>query len=261
MKKLAIFASTLAITLSSAGHLFAATNPWYGTWKINRDKSTLTGTSYTMTKTPKGYTFDYGSMKFEIGDDGKDYPTVAPETYSIKQTGNNEWLGITKTNGKETARDTMKVSSDGKTLVDKTTGTHADGTTYSSEEDDTRVGSGTGLAGTWKSAKVTSNSRGVQVLSDAGGGKMKWFFPTSQGGYVSALDGKPVTSFGPRSSPDQTIAVKQISTLEQKYTVYLKGKPFLEGTTKVSADGKVMNDTSWLVEKPAEKTTGIYEKQ
>jgi len=261
LPRLASILLPAAACLLTASSLLAEANPWIGTWKLNRDKSTFTGTSYTMTKTPKGYLFDVGQLKFEVGDDGKDYPTVAPETYSIKQTGKSEWLGVTKTSGKETGRDTMTLSADGKTLTDKTTGTHADGSTFSSAETDIRVGSGTGLAGTWKSTQVSSTSPNIVVLSDAGGGKYKYFNPASEGGYTLSLDGKAVSFVGPRASPSETISFKAVSEVEWTYTGYLNGKPWVKGVNTVSADKRSMTETEWMVDKPTEKTIAFYEKQ
>jgi len=249
-----------AAVLFTTSSLLAAVNPWLGTWKLNHEKSSYTG-SYTLTKTPKGYLFEVGQLKYEVGDDGKDYPTVAPDTYSLKQTGTGEWLGVDKVGGKETSRDTMTLSADGKSLKEKTTGTHADGSTYTSEETDTRIGSGSGLAGTWMSTQVSSTSPGLFVVSDAGGGKYKYFSPANKGGHTLALDGKPVSFVGPRASASETIGAKSVSESEQSFIVYMKGKPFVEGTDTLSADKKVMTETSWLVDKPTEKTIEIYEKQ
>ncbi len=247
--------------LLCATPVFAAGNPWLGTWKLNRAKSTFTGETYTVVKNGNLYHFDYGAVKFDVGEDGKDYPVIATRTASLKSTGKNEWLQVSKANGVEVSRAELKLSDDGKTLTSKGTGTRADGSTFKSESVDERVSGGPGLAGTFKSVKESTTASSVMTWSDAGAGKIKVDYPSSKGTTLVTFDGKPVKEEGPRAIPDETTTYKQVSSTEIKYTVFEKGKSYVEGVETVSADGKVLKDVSWLVTKPAEKTTAIYEKQ
>jgi hypothetical protein len=260
MKKSVLLATTLA-AFTLAQPLFAAGNPWLGTWKLNRDKSTLTGITFTVVKTGNMYNFDYGALKFAIGDDGKDYPIMPTRTSSLKMTGKNEWLVVGKVNGVETERSTLKLSSDGKTLTETTTGTRADGSSFKSEETDMRVSGGPDIAGTWKDTKQSSSAPELMTYIDAGPNMLKIDFPASKGSGTYPLDGKPVAETGPRAVPDMTTSFKKISGTELKYVTYIKGKPYFEGMQTVSADGKVLKDVGWLVVKPAEKTTEIFEKE
>ena len=259
MKKSALLATTLAV-LTLAQPLFAAGNPWLGTWELNRDKSTLTGTTFTVVKTGNTYHFDYGALKFSITDDGKDYPVMPTRTSSLKKTGSNEWLVVGKVNGVEASRTTLKLSSDSNTLTETTTGTRADGSTYKSETTSTRVSSGPDISGTWKDTKESSSAPEVMTYIDAGSNMLKIDYPASKGSGTYPLDGKPVAESGPRAVPDMTTGFKKISGTELKYVTYIKGKPYFEGVQTVSADGKVMKDVGWLVVKPAEKTTEVFEK-
>lgn len=241
--------------------LLAAENPWFGTWKLNRAKSTLTGTTYTIAKKGNVYHFDYGAIQFDIADDGKDYPIMPTRTSSLKATGKNEWLGIDKMNGTELSRYTLKLSNDGKTLTQVTTGTRADGTTYTNEETDTRISGGPDIAGTWRETKESSSAPSVMTYSDAGANALKVDFPASKMNATFTLDGKPVQEAGPRAVPGITVGYKKVSPMELKYTVYIQGKVQAEGMQTVSADGKMLKDVSWLASKPAEKTTQVYEKE
>lgn len=256
-----------ALTLCTLGvstltpSAFAADNPWYGTWKLNRAKSTLTGTTYTVVKTGNVYNFDYGALKFKLADDGKDYPIMPTRTSSLKKTGNNEWLLVAKVNGVENARTVLKLSSDGKTISDSTTGTHADGTTFKSESTSERVSGGPDIAGTWKDVKESSTAPSIMMYADGGAGKLKVDDPISKASGVYGLDGKAEHGTGPRAVPDMTTSFKKISGTELKYVVYVKEKPYYEGIQTVSADGKVLKDVSWLTVKPNEKTIEIYDKQ
>lgn len=257
-----LLATPLFITLVCAQPLFAATNPWLGTWKLNRDKSTFTGDTLTVGKLPNnGYHFDYGALKYDVYEDGKDYPVVTDATISLKHTGNNEWLYVRKFKGTETSRGEMKLSDDGKTLVVKITGTRADGSTYKSEETNTRLDASTGVSGTWKAVKESTSAESTMLLSDAGSGKIKAEYPQAKSTIVMTFDGKPVTSSGPRTTADETSTFTRVSPTEFKYTELLKGKPYVSGIETVSADGKVLKDVNWLVSKPAEKFIAIWERQ
>ncbi len=256
MKKSVLFAAALML----AQPVLAAENPWFGTWKLNRGKSNLTGSTYTIVKTGNVYHFDFGALKFDVADDGKDYPVVPTRTVSLKSTGKNEWLQVGKVNGVETSRTILKLSSDGKTESDVTTGTRADGSTYKSESTSERISGGPDLAGTWKDTKESSSASSIMVYSDGGPGKLKIEYPASKATILAPLDGKSVQETGPRAVPDSTYSYRQTSPTELKYIGYLKGKPYYEGIETVSPDGKTLKDVSWLVTKPNEKTTEIYEK-
>ena len=260
MKKSILLTFTLA-TLTLAQPIFGAENPWFGTWKMNRDKSTLTGTTFTVVKTGNVYHFDYGAVKFQVADDGKDYPVMPTRTTSLRKTGDDEWLVVGKTNGVETSRTVLKLKDGGKAISETTTGTRADGSTYKSEETNVRTGPGPDISGTWKDTKESSSADSVMVYSDGGAGKLKVDYPSSKGSATLPLDGTAVSETGPRAIPGMTYSYKKVSPTELKYTVLFNGKPYVQATQTVSADGKVLKDVGYLVSKPKELTTEVFEKQ
>lgn len=251
----------LAAAITLVQPVLAADNPWLGTWKLNRDKSTFTGTTYTIVKKGDVYHFDYGAVKFDVTDDGKDCPVVPTRTTSLKSTDKNEWLVVDKVNGVETERTTLKLSDDGKIESDTTTGTRADGSTYKSESTSERISGGPDLAGTWKDTKESNSSTDTMVYSEAGPNMLKIDEPASKSSTVYTLDGKPVAQTGPRAIPDWTTSYKRLSPTELQYKVFVKDKIYFEGTQTVSADGKVIKDVGWLASKTNEKTIAIYEKE
>ena len=212
-------------------------------------------------KVAGGYHFEAGGLKYDLLEDGRDHPIVAGQTSSLTRKGENEWLRVNKTNGVETSRTEWKLSADGKTLPLQNTGTEADGSTYKSERTVTRVGPGSGAAGTWKQGKFSSSATPTMILSDAGDGRMKVEYPESKTTRVMTFDGKTVTTNGPRASSDATATFQKVSPTEFKYTELLKGKPFVVGTETVSADGKVIKDVNWIADKPTNKYVEIWERQ
>ena len=163
--------------LTLAQPVFAATNPWLGTWKVNRDKSIYTGSTTTVKKIPNGYHFDFGAVKYDVIEDGQDHEILPGRVANLKATGKNEWLQVSKIDGKEVGRTTLKLSDDGKVLTQTATGTTASGDTYKTETKMTRLDASTGLAGTWKIDKESSSAKTIMVYSDAGAGKLKMDFP------------------------------------------------------------------------------------
>lgn len=260
MKKSVLFAATLA-ACTLAQPLFAASNSWLGTWKLNLDKSTFTGSTYTVVKTGNVYHYDFGPLKFDIADDGKDYPVMPTHTSSLKLIGKNEWLGVDKVNGVEVGRSTLKLSEDGKTLTQVSTGTRPDGSTYKDDETDVRISGGPDLAGTWKNTKDSISAPSEMIYSDAGPNMLKIDKPKSKATATYPLDGKAVAETGPETTPAIKMGYKEVSPNELKYTLYYNGKLAVEGIETVSADGKVLKRVEWLVSKPAEKKTAIFEKQ
>ena len=258
MKKL-VLGATAALIMAQP--VLAADNPWFGTWKLNRSKSTLTGTTVKVVKKGNAYHFDYGALKYDIIEDGQDHTTVPEHTAMLKVTGNGEWLTVDKVKGTEVSRATMKLSNNDANLDISSTGTRPDGTTYKDETKVIRVGAGSGLAGTWKSVADNNTERDEMVYSDAGGGKLKIQYVHEKSEVIAPLDGTPTKESGPRVTPIESMTFKRVTPTELKYTVLMSGKPFAEGVQDVSADGKVLKEESWLVSQPTEKMTQVFEKQ
>lgn len=251
----------LLLALTIAQSLLAATSPWFGTWRLNQEKSTLSGDTYTVEKIPGGYHFGEAGLQYELLEDGKDHPVMADATSSLTKTGPNEWLRVNKARGVEVSRTKWELSNDGKTLTLTNTGTDANGMSYKTVGVVTRVGAGSGAAGTWKQGKRTTSEPATMILSDAGGGKIKVEYVESKTTRVMTFDGKPVVSSGPRVSADATATFQRVSPTEFKYTELIKGKPFVVGMETVSADGKVIKDVNWVEGKPEGKYIEIWEKQ
>ncbi len=113
MKKLPILLCALAAVA------LAADLPFLGKWKTNLAKSDFGLTAFTIESLPSGewQTTAFGvTAKFKM--DGNECPDGMGGTVAWKEVGNNTWESVSKANGKVTARDTLKLSADGKTLTD-----------------------------------------------------------------------------------------------------------------------------------------------
>src|SRR4051812_37456150 len=106
-----------AIVLLATQSLFAINDEWFGTWKLNRALSRLTVPSITIARIPLGYRFGFGAISLDIGDDGKDCPTVPGRCASLKAVGEREWFRVHKIAGKGVDPSTLKLPPDGKILL------------------------------------------------------------------------------------------------------------------------------------------------
>jgi hypothetical protein len=250
----------LSVLLASAAlPCFAADSPWNGTWKLNRDKSQMTGTILTFTQTGNMYTIDTGGYKYSFACDGKVYPALADRTMTCIQNG-NVYTTTHMVKGKTTATVTHTLSGDGNTVSDVTSGTRPDGTSYTETSTSQRVGEGKGLVGTWKETEVKSAAPESIVLTVTGD-TLRWEDPGYKETSETRLDGTP----GPISGPEIPSGM-MVSTLAQGSnkvvsTLTLNGKDFAKDEMTLSDDGATITDVEWTPGKESEKRTYVYDKQ
>jgi len=254
MKKL--LAGAFALALASTA--FAA-SPWDGTWKLDRAKSHLTGASYTYSKTADGmWQIKNGPITISFGADGKPYPVLdADHTMIVTMPDAHTMKTVNQFKGKTTSTSVDTLSADGNTLTDVTTGTHEDGSPFTSTETDTRSGTGDGFAGTWISTKESNNTPSTNVITTAAD-SVTFVDPTSQFSLTAKLDGTPAAAVSPQMTEGVTFSYKKTSANRLDYTVMLKGSKVLEGYMELARNGKSYQDVSWLIGKESEKTTAVY---
>ncbi len=234
---------------------------WLGRWKLNRALSDLTGPSITINRVANGYHFDFGAVSFDVGDDGNDYTTIGTRSTSLKVLGEHEWFRVHKIDCKDIDHSTLTITPDKKTLLIHTLSTDVDRKTHESDEMETRVGGGTGLAGMWQSTTLGVNVSEVIVIEDAGNGKMRRRFPGEGQFYVAVPNGPPAEYAGPRSVPGVMVKLRTVSAAEMRWTELIKNKPLTEGIDRLSADRKQLHETTWPVQFPMDKQEAVYEKQ
>jgi hypothetical protein len=251
----ALFAPTL---LTASAH---AASPWDGTWKLNREKSQFTGTSFTYTKLPSGmWHVSFGSLGYDFAPDGKPYPFLDRSIATTMQ-GDHQITMTTMLNGKTSETTVETLSADGNTITDVTNGTHADGSPFTETTVSRRSGTGTGFAGKWVSTKEDNSTRSMFMISTGPDGAITMTYPTSKETVTAKTDGVPVALTGPMVPPDVTISYKKVSPAKLEVVVALKGKKVNEGYETLSADGKTLTEVSWAPGKMDEKTSAVYEKQ
>ena len=139
--------ATVAVGVLAVG-MFAAENPFSGTWKINAAKSKLTGSGIggsggvrvesdgTTYKASIDTTDDKGQpIKFDYeapldGKPSKVTGSAAVDELSLKQVNDHTIDATGKKDGKVIYTDKRTISKDGKTYTISRTGTGADGKKY-----------------------------------------------------------------------------------------------------------------------------------
>lgn len=260
MKRLII----LAAVALPVGLALAADNPWIGTWKLDPAKSHFTGETITYSKGSGGlmHFSDGSTSSYDFGIDGKEYKAWANRTVSWTATGDNSWDTVVKANGALIAKSHRELSADGNTLTITFTGNQPDGKAFNDKEVYTRTSGTTGLAGTWRSIKVT-NPGGPQTfeITSPSAGVLHTEIPDMKATTEGRLDGSDHVITGPTMPPGMTIAQKSDSPTKVTYTIKVDGKVEGQGIQTLAPDGHSFTDVSWNPGKESEKTTAVYVKQ
>src|ERR1700684_2201489 len=147
------FLCIVAVATSAAAAF--AQNPFLGTWKINHEKSHLTGDVVEFSPAPGGaikYTAEDRSYTFKT--DGKEYTGATGAQNTWKKIDDSNYERSATRNGVPLGTTTYKISSDGKTLVTEDTGTSPSGKSFDDTTTYSRVSGTKGLMGSWKDTDV-----------------------------------------------------------------------------------------------------------
>lgn len=98
------------------------------------------------------------------------------------------------------------------------------------------------------------------VYRDAGNAAMRMESVEARSIIVTRFDGAPSPDTGPKGAGN-TLAVKATSPTSYRWTFSVAGKPFVQGENTLAADRQSFTEVSWLVEKPGDKVTLVYERQ
>lgn len=154
------------------GTLWAATNPFAGTSKLNPAKSKLTDQMKVEAVGPNQYTFIFSGDNGEtIVADGTDQPGIFGTTFAVTVMSPHQWKVVGKTGRRVTISAICDLSSDGNTLTENFTGYRADGSTSNLLFVYMRTAGTSGFAGTWESIAEQVNSvyeMQVQTYDDNG---------------------------------------------------------------------------------------------
>jgi hypothetical protein len=249
---------TLSFTVA-IGVMMAADSPFIGKWKLNPAKSQFAGTTMTIEQLPSGeiqMTAEGQSYKFRI--DGKEYPAFWGMTATWKQVDSSTWEAAYK-QGSMTTTSVTKISADGKTMTEKSTGKKPNGEDLLETATWERVSGGPGLLGKWKSAKVQTTTESWEISANGDDG-LTMKVVDYDAVCKLKFDGKDYPCIGPTMPKNFTIAARKVGPRTVEFTDKLDGKPAFSDVFTVSPDGKTLVDDA----SPAgskEKLKLVYDKQ
>ena len=249
-----------ALALLGCGSMCAADDPFVGKWKLNADKSQFTGFREEIKDLGGNkYEFKFGDDTEMIVADGKQQPSKYGGTWAIKKDSANQWTETHEHGGKVTSTSTWMLSDDGNQLTIQTKGTRADGSSFTENMSSKRVGSGSGLTGTWESTQAQFAIPDWEIKAWGTDG-LSFTTPSENEHLDMKFDGKDYTDRGPRAAPGSTSSGKRVDNHTIEMTDKMKGKVMDTSELKVSDDGKSLTLTMHFsgIEKPG---IFVYEKQ
>lgn len=250
--------SVLAMTFACVfvGPCFAASSPWDGTWKLNKDKSQLTGSTITLRKEGNTYQFENGG-KFAC--DGKEYEQPDHRIVTCEESADT-LKTVTKADGKKLWITERHLAAGGNTMNVTREVMKTDGGKNTETIAFTRVGKGSGFAGTWKMTAVDVSAPPVIVMK-VDGDSMHFEVPDFGLSWDGKLDGTPAPYKGGGTNSAVMMGTKAEGPAKMVSVETTNGKPTDHTEITLSADGKTMTHVDWSPDKPDEKQTFVFEKQ
>lgn len=251
-----IVAACLASTTLSA-----ADTSFVGKWKLNPEKSKLTGLKRTIEDAGGGkLKFSFGDDSQTIAIDGKEYPNKFGGTWSVKKEGPNTWKSVRARDGQVMSNSVWTVSEDGKELTVTTEGTRADGSTFKNVTKSKRTAGSAGLIGTWESTDLKMDSTVPWEIAAFEGDGLSFITPSAKARLDLKFDGKDYAAKGPRVPEGATVSGKRIDARTIEVSRKLKGKLMETERMQLSEDGKTLTATATFpgVDK---KEVEVHERQ
>ncbi len=227
--------------------LWAATDPFAGTWKLNPAKSKLTDQMKVEAAGPNKYTFIFSGDNSEtITADGTDQPGIFGTTFAVTVLSPNQWKVVRKTGGRMTISAIWDLSPDGNTLTDNFTGYRADGSTSNLLYKYSRAEGGSGFAGTWESTSEQVNSSyemQVQTFDDSG---LSFINPAQKTTKSINFDGKDYAAKGPNLPAGYATSGRRLGDRAVELTDKINSKILDTQQVEVSEDGKTLTITTHI---------------
>jgi hypothetical protein len=247
--RLALFLALVVVTAS------ASDAPYFGKWKVDSSKSQLVDV-VTLEKLPSGdFRFEESGFAYTFKLDGKEYPMPDGGTTSWKAAGADKWEVTNRANGKVSATITLTVSGD--KLSSMAMIPQPGGKDIMQTSTLKRISGGPGLPGKWQGTQADAGAAWIALTPDGADG-LKMEAPNSM--CAAKFDGKPYPMTGSGDGSKTTMSFRKIGPASFEAITFLDGKPFFKDVYVVSADGKILTDTS-TPESTKKSLKVIFERQ
>ena len=229
-----------------------------GNWKLNLQKSQLTGQTFTLEKTASGM-MHYDSMGFayDFNPDGKEYPLPDGSTVVARAPDATTWDYTFTMKGKEMMTLHCTLQGDSQTAVMRLT--KPDGTVVEQTSTATRVSGGPGFLGKWKSTEVKGSPTSI-VIAMKGKKGVTVEYPEFQQVCKGRFDGKDHKVSQAGAATKIAFAFERTGADAFKMTTKLQGKPIFVDIFTLSPGGNTLTDDGNAVS-VNEPVKSIYERQ
>jgi hypothetical protein len=227
---------------------------------MNPSKGNFQGPIFTISISADGeYRYDDGDSSFTFRCDGKDRPTGNNRTRACVKSSATA-LDLTRNeNGVKTDAYHWELSADGKVLTATATAFRSSGPVITLQIVASRMSGSNGFAGQWRDPSFLQRHADMTLWLDSR--TLHISYP-SGGQYIDALlDGVDAALQGPNAQEGTTKAVRLVGrrkflTLEKR-----NGKVLTQGSLELSDDGRVITESWWNPDRPADKGRFVYEKK
>lgn len=251
---------SLVLAFLLAGLTSAADDPFCGKWKLNKEKSKLTGEQMKIEDLGANkFKWTFGDDSETITADGTDQMGHFGTTSSLIAAGANNWKMVIKKDGRVISSMTHSVSADGKTQTIKGTDFKPDGTTSDFTETMTRIGSGSGLAGTWESTDVKFTSPDEWEISAYEGDGLTFTTAAYKDTLSMKFDGKDYEEKGPDVPAGSMSSGKRMNPRLLLVTDKIKTQVMDTTSFELSTDGKMLTVTVRETGQPKAQTY-VYDR-
>jgi uncharacterized protein (DUF2147 family) len=249
----------ILLLMSSLTALAAADDPFVGTWKVNWGKSQMAGLVIEIKDLGDNrYDWIAADNHNEIIADGKEHPDKNGGTYLLTQESPLRWVLTGKRDGQATGVSVWTLSEDGQQFKNEIKRTRPDGSSSTDEGRWARVGTGSGLAGTWE-LQGSEDSPFTLLIQPYNDG-LSFAYPADKWQQEFKFDGKDYPLNGSRETPGETSSARRIDQRTIQRTSKSNGKVTSTDEWVVSADSRTLTDTRHV---PGQKQPIImvFEKQ
>lgn len=227
--------------------MWAASEPFSGTWKLNPARSKLTDVMKVEEAGPNKFTFIFSGDNSEtIVADGTDQHGLFGTTFSVTVLSPRQWKVVRKTAGHLMISAIWDLSPDGNTLTDNYTGYRADGTTNSLRYVYARTAGSTGFAGTWESTEEQVNSTYELQVEAYGDRGLSFINPAQKMTKKINFDGKDYAAEGPNLPAGYVTSGRRLSDHAVELTDKIGSKVLDTQQVEVSSDGKTLTFTTHI---------------
>ncbi len=262
LRSVAVLAGTfVALVIAGARPAAALDAAFSGNWRLDLSKTRLAKVVYTYAALPGGkmrFTGD-NVVSYVFACDGKPYPTVSNATTSCVHENPFIYRFTDVTGGKTTGIETLTVALDGNSYTSVEVHPLLTGTAHTSVGHFTRIGKGSGLAGTWETSRdeqslaqsmtISSTATNVSMIMNGG--------PSM----TVPLDGAKYAFTGPGVPKDAYVVGRAVGNQEVDFRQMLAGRDVGDSMWHLENGGKMLAWTSWRPGQRNNPTIAVYEKQ